>query len=46
MVEYKENEQVWLIGRMCAALAHLLTNKVQERWLKIVAKVPQYERLT
>ena len=35
-MEYKETEKVRLICRMCVALAHLLINKVEERWLMII----------
>jgi hypothetical protein len=45
-VEYKEDEQVRLMGRMCAALAHLPINKVEEGWLMIMVSVPQNEKLT
>ena len=34
-VQYEENEQVLLTCRMCAALAHLLVNKV-EGWLMVL----------
>jgi hypothetical protein len=44
MVEYKENEQVRLTCRMCAALAHLLTSKVQEFRLMIMENLPQKEK--
>ena len=44
-VEYKENEQVRLKCRMCAALAHLLISKV-EGWLMIMENVPQSEKIT
>ena len=35
-VQYEENEQVLLTCRMCAAVAHLLINKVEEDWLMIM----------
>jgi hypothetical protein len=44
MVEYEENEQVRLTRRMCAAMAQLLINKVQERRLMIMENVPQNEK--
>jgi len=31
---------------MCAVLAHLLINKVEESWLMIVENAPQKEKLT
>jgi len=44
LVEYKENEQARLTCRMCAALAHLLISKVQERRLMILENVLQNEK--
>jgi hypothetical protein len=35
-VEYKENEQVRLTCRMCAALSYLPINKVEEYWLMVM----------
>jgi hypothetical protein len=45
-VEYKEDEEVRIICRMCAALAYLPIDKVQEGWLMIMESVPQNEKLT
>lgn len=45
-VEYKEDEQVRIICRMCAALAYLPIDKVEEGWLMIMDSVPQNEKLT
>jgi hypothetical protein len=45
-VEYKEDEQVRIICRTCAALAHLPIDKVEEGWLMIMESVPQNEKLT
>ena len=45
-VEYEENEQVGLRCRMCAALAHLLGNEVEEGWLMIMENVPQNGKIT
>jgi len=45
-VEYKENDEVRLTCSMCAALAYLLINKVEESWLTIFENVPQNEKLT
>jgi len=42
----KENEQVRLICRMRAALAHQPINKVGEGWLRIMENVPYNETLT
>jgi hypothetical protein len=45
-VEYKEDEQVRIICRMCAALAYLPIDKGEERWFMIMDSVPQNEKLT
>jgi hypothetical protein len=45
-VEYKEDEQVRIIFRMCAALAYLPIDEVEEGWLMIMESVPQNEKLT
>jgi long-subunit fatty acid transport protein len=42
-VEYKDNEQVRIIVRMCAALAYQPIDKV-EGWLMIMESVPQNEK--
>jgi len=45
-VECKENEQVRLICRLCAALAYLIVNKVEVVWFIIMENVAQNEKLT
>jgi hypothetical protein len=45
-VEYKEDEQVRIICRMCVVLAYLPIDKVEEVWLMIMESVPQNEILT
>jgi hypothetical protein len=45
-VEYKENDEVRLTCTVCAALAYVLINKVEEGWLMILENVPQNEKLT
>jgi hypothetical protein len=45
-VEYKEDEQVRIICTMCAALAYLPIDRVEEGWLMIMDSVPQNEKLT
>jgi hypothetical protein len=44
-VEYKEDEQVRIICRMCTALAYLPIDEVEESWLMIMESVPQNEKL-
>jgi hypothetical protein len=46
ILEHKEDEQVRIICRMCAALAYLPIDKVEEGWLMIVDSVPQNKKLT
>jgi hypothetical protein len=45
-VEYKEDEEVRLMCRMCAALAHLTIDNIEEARLMITESVLQNEKLT
>lgn len=43
---YKEDEQVRLVCRMCAALTYLPLEKIEEGWIQIMEIVPQNAKLT
>jgi hypothetical protein len=45
-VECKENEQIQLVCRLCAALTYLIVNKVEVVWFIIMENVSQNEKLT